>query len=212
MWIARFKVWHDSIVAPATRGLDVTGSVFYLNFFKKGNKFFHNKVAVFTGSDWSKAIVRLKKFFKYEILEIDENKVFFRVPELTAFHNIVLSSEVFLTQPIVFKDGYQYWEVASHDKKAIQSVYAAVKKFKGKAEILSLKRAKHIVFAAEPLLGRLSDKQREAFTLAFQSGYYAVPRKKTLEEIAILAKVPYTTFRERLQRAESTLMTAIASA
>src|SRR3989344_7277530 len=108
MWIARFKVWHDSIIAPVTEGLDVAAIVYYLNFFKKGKKVFHNKVAVFHGADWQQAVTRLKKIFRYEVLEIDENKVFFRVPEQKAFHTIVLSSEVFLTQPIVFKDGYQY--------------------------------------------------------------------------------------------------------
>ncbi len=211
MWIARFKVWHNSIIAPATQGLDVTATVYYLNVFKKGAKLFHNKVVVFTGTDWQKAVARLQKSFHYQVLEVDENKCFFRVPELKAFHTIVLSSEVFLTQPIVFKGGFQYWEVASHDKKAIQAVYTKVKKVRGKAEILSLKRIKHIVFAAEPLISRLSDKQRDAFILAKAGGYYDVPRKKSLEDIAKNARVPYTTFRERLQRAESIIMHAAAA-
>ncbi len=211
MWIARFKVWHDSIIAPITEGLAVTATVYYLNVFKKGAKLYHNKVVVFTGSEWQKAVTKFQKIFKYEVLEVDENKCFFRVPELKAFHTIVLSSEVFLTQPIVFKGGFQYWEVASHDKKAIQSVYAHIKRAKGKVEILSLTRSKHIVFAAEPLIGRLSDKQRDAFQLAYTSGYYDVPRKKSLEEIAKTANVPYTTFRERLQRAEAILMHAAAA-
>ncbi len=211
MWLARFKVWHDSIIAPFTEGLNVTATVHYLNFFKKGKTFYNNKVAVFSGADWPEAVKRLKKGFRYELLEVDENKCFFRVPELGAFHTVALSSEVFLTQPIFFKDGYQYWEVASYDKKAIHDVYTKIKKLKGNAEILSLKKAKHIVFAAEPLIGRLSDKQREAFNLAYVNGFYAVPRRKSLEKIALAARIPYTTFRERLQRAESTLMQGIAS-
>ncbi len=211
MWIARFKVWHQSIIAPFTEGLEVTATVYYLNFFKKGRKYFHNKVVVFTGAEWQKAVKRLVKGFKEELLEVDENKCFFRVPELKAFHNAVLSSGVFLTQPIIFKNGWQYWEVASNDKKAIQSVYNKIKRLKGKTEIISLKKTKHIEFAAEPFVNRLSEKQSEAFLLAFENGYYSVPREKTLEEIALQVGVPYTTFRERLQRAESTLMKCIAS-
>lgn len=211
MWIARFKVWHESIIAPFTEGLDVSATVYYLNFFKKGRTFYNNKVAVFSGPDWPEAVKRLKKGFRYELLEVDENKCFFRVPELGAFHTVALSSEVFLYQPIFFKDGYQYWEVASHDKKAIQAVYTKIKKLKGKAEIISLKKAKHIIFAAEPVVNRLSEKQAEAFTLAHSNGYYDVPRRRSLEEIAVSAGIPYTTLRERLQRAEAAIMAAAAS-
>ncbi len=211
MWIARFKVWHESAIAPVTEGLDVTATVHYLNFFKKGKTFYNNKVAVFSGSDWQKAVKRLSKVFKYEVLEVNGNKCFFRIPELGAFHTIALTSEVFLTQPIFFKGGYQYWEVASHDKKAIQKVYAKIKKLKGKAEIISLKQTKHVLFSAEPVIGKLSDKQREAFTLAYSNGYYSVPREKSLEEIAAIANIPYTTFRERLQRAEAMIMANVAA-
>ncbi|MFH0713954.1 MAG: helix-turn-helix domain-containing protein [Candidatus Micrarchaeota archaeon] len=210
MWIARFKVWHDSILAQFTKGLDVSAVVYYLNFFKKGNKYYHNKIAVFSGPDWKKAVRNVAKDFTGELLEVDENKCFFRIPESKAFHSIVLSSEVFLTQPILFKDGCQYWEVASNDKKAIQKVYNAVKRFKGGAEIIYLKKVKHLAFAAEPVLEKLSDKQRGAVMLAFQNGYYVIPRKKTLEEIAKNARIPYSTLRERLQRAESAIITSLA--
>ena len=53
---------------------------------------------------------------------------------------------------------------------------------------------------------RLSNKQREAYQLAVENGYYKFPRKIGLEEMAKIMKISVSTFQEHLRKAEEKII------
>lgn len=64
-------------------------------------------------------------------------------------------------------------------------------------------------FAADSLLRRLTDKQREALILAYELGYYDVPRTVGSEELANRLSLRRATVVEHLRKAEYRLLTGI---
>lgn len=58
----------------------------------------------------------------------------------------------------------------------------------------------------QELLENLTDKQLNSILLAYENGYYEIPRKITLEELAEKEKINRKTFEEHLRKSENKLM------
>lgn len=56
-------------------------------------------------------------------------------------------------------------------------------------------------------IAQLTDRQREVIEIAYQEGYYEVPRQASAEDIASELQVDASTVSEHLQRAERNLLT-----
>lgn len=56
-------------------------------------------------------------------------------------------------------------------------------------------------------MSELTDRQREVLEMAFEAGYYEVPRQASADEIATRLDVDASTVAEHLQRAERNLLT-----
>ena len=52
----------------------------------------------------------------------------------------------------------------------------------------------------------LSEKQKQAFNLAMENGYYAYPRGVSLTKLAQIAKLSYSAFKENLRKAEEKIL------
>lgn len=63
--------------------------------------------------------------------------------------------------------------------------------------------------AEDSVVGRLSDRQREAVETAIALGYYDVPRDATSEDVARELECATATAAEHLRKAESTLILAL---
>lgn len=63
--------------------------------------------------------------------------------------------------------------------------------------------------AADSVVGRLSDRQREAVERALELGYYDVPRTATTTDVARELGCAAATAAEHLQKAESTVMASL---
>ncbi len=208
MWVAVFKVWHhDSAIIEATKVLDAEATSYYLNLVKRKGKIYVNKVLTAAGKDKKKLIEAIKRDPRLRILHIEGDQVFYQNTAKYIFHSAVLNSSLFFFKPDIIKGGYEWWYVASWDKKELMKLYYTLKKLKGKAtvELISIKRQRVNVFL-EDILQTLTTKQFEAFRSCWKFGYYAIPRKMSLEEIAAKLKTPTSTFRERVRAAEMKIM------
>jgi hypothetical protein len=67
-----------------------------------------------------------------------------------------------------------------------------------------------LVVSTNRLFAGLTAKQAEALRVAFERGYYRVPKRISTEEIAQQVRVPRTTDEEHLRKAESKVLSAIA--
>lgn len=211
MWVAEFKVWHTGSAArEVSKKYRVTLEVHYLNVFIKNKKEFVTAVAVIQGPGAEAATRVFVDGVKRQgarNIQREGNQLFFIVPTVKQFHSSVLNANVFFIKPQVIRDGFAFWTVAAWEKKHLTALYNAIQRLPKKQasiELLSLKEQNAPLFASS-LLGLLTDKQRHAFELACREGYYAYPRRISLEALAKKAGLAYTTFKDRLRGAEEQL-------
>ena len=138
-------------------------------------------------------------------IEVDQNTVFFiarikseKIP--TYFY----TQRMFFVKPVyVNKEGYEFWEVASYDKAVLDKFLEGMQ---GQGyehlEILSYKDVKlnNIYFPA--IAPNLSEKQKKAFSLAVDEGYYDIPKRTELKKLASIMGLSLATYQEHLKRAE----------
>ncbi len=147
--------------------------------------------------------LRRKKGVKtVETIIRDKQKIYIRTltqhsPQHQQFSNLFFDNHLFMAAPVRFEDGYEKWCLATVDKKNIEKVYAILQK-KYSIEIVYLKE--------ESIVEDLTEKQREAITLAKHFGYYEWPRKRGITEIVSILKVPKTVFLSHLRKAENKII------
>ncbi len=66
-----------------------------------------------------------------------------------------------------------------------------------------------MTLTADTLFSDLTEKQIEALLMAYNYGYYEMPRKADVKTIAEKEQVPRTTFQEHLRKAESKLVASL---
>ncbi|MBI4360734.1 helix-turn-helix domain-containing protein [Candidatus Micrarchaeota archaeon] len=214
MWVAEFRVWHESShVLSLTKKFNVTVHSVYLSLYKKGRRTLINKVFSVNGPDAQKYIAEMKKGHqRYRVRHVEQNYVFFSIPldpHAISYHALVLDDETFFVRPFVLKGGYEYWTVASWNKNALTQLY---KKTKAAGEassitLLSLKKTRVDLFVPDALQ-RLGAKQAQVLQSAVFMGYYGYPRKLSLKVLARKLGLSPATVREHLRNAEAKILPA----
>lgn len=217
MWVAEFRVWHESShVLQLTKELDVTVLSVYLSLYKKGGRNFINKVFSVNGPDADEYIRRMNGgHHRYEIHHVEDHYVFFSIPldpDSISYHALVLDDQTFFVRPFVLQGGFEYWTVASWDKKALTELYKKAKKAqdkneKAQIELLSLKKAPVDLFVPDALQ-RLGNVQSRVLQAAIDHGYYGYPRKVSLKTLASRLGLSAATVREHLRKAEAKILPA----
>lgn len=210
MWIAEFKVWHESSeVLRLTEKYDVAVSSIYLNVYKKGGRTHISKVLAVNGRDAQAYIGEvLKTMRRYRIKHAERNYIFFSVPHnALSYHTLILGEDVFFIKPFVLKNGFEYWTVASWDKRSIMRLYKKIKTTAEKAtiEMLSLKQEEVNLFLPDALQ-RLSRRQFEVLCKAAELGYYSYPRGIDLKQLAKKIRLSPSAAREHLRLAEAKIV------
>ncbi len=217
MWIAEFKVWHTGSAArEATKIFDALIETHYLNVFTQRGKEYVSGVMVYYGKQAQDAMTYVIDGLHKQgatNLKAEGNQMFYTVPSVRQFHSRVMNPHVFFIRPQVIRHGFGYWTVAAWEKKHLMAFYNALRKLpksKATVELLSLKQDVAPVFPSS-IRHALSDKQRDAFECACAEGYYASPRRISLENLAEKTGLAYTTFKDRLRSAESQLWPKLVS-
>lgn len=115
--------------------------------------------------------------------------------------------KVIRLSPIIinYKEKKHTWHLASFDKKALMNIYKLAKKHLG-AKIVKLKQEKITNISVTSIHPNLTKKQKKAFEIAINNGYYEHPRKIHLEMLAKIMKVSYATYQEHLRKAEAKMI------
>ncbi len=109
---------------------------------------------------------------------------------------------------INYKEKKHIWDLASFDRKILENVFKFAKKYFG-AELLKFKEEKISNISITKLLPELTKKQKQALELAINNGYYDYPKKITMEKLAKLMKISYSTYQQHLKTSESKIMPSI---
>ncbi|MBI5229107.1 helix-turn-helix domain-containing protein [Candidatus Micrarchaeota archaeon] len=211
MWVAEFKVWHKGSVAmELSRKYNATLSSFTLNSFEKNRESYINRVGVVQGPDAAKLIMVLGKEPRIDVTKVIGNQVFYSLKINLAFHSVFFDSNLIFIKPVRIMRGFEYWTVASWDKRNLTKLFSRIKAQKGYAtiEMISLKQERLKNFFPTAF-AQLTEKQKQAIEAVYRAGYYNYPRSISLEELALQLKIPRTTLQEHLRKAESKIIPAI---
>lgn len=114
---------------------------------------------------------------------------------------------VFLKPVIIESDGWEYWEVGSPDRKDVEALLKVTKSMPNTVfKIAYFKQVRLGRMMVSSIMPDITDKQRQAISLAIENGYYGYPRKVKLESLAKMMKVSLSTYQFHLAKAEEKLL------
>lgn len=214
MWLAKVKLLDETCVfATKIKKFNLQAYEQALTHYKKRKSYFFVSSHILIGKleDKKNYLKELKKDKRVrqldvngdltiELIEKKEKEIDLNVYK--AFY----SPEIILTKPgFVDSDGWEYYEFASWNRKAISNVISAVKRYYNGKLLKLTKTEKYEVYMPK-LLPKLSEKQKEAISIAIKYGYYNFPREIEIKKLAKIAKISFSTFREHLRKAEAKLL------
>jgi predicted DNA binding protein len=212
MWNLKFKVRNkDSIYTLLTLKYKVVDYLYPVDYYIKKNKVFILGVHVFEGEDEEIKGFKnmLKRNKKVKNFEDNGKEVVTLIAEEERFYELLFAAELYHPAPVMIKEGYEEWYIASFDRKLLEGVIKEIEKWKDKFPEFTLHTLAKInlndIYFPK-IMPKLPEKQKEAFDLALRKGYYTWPRKVGLGGLAREMKVSISTVQEHLRKAESKLL------
>ncbi len=209
MWIARIKYRHDDCVTmPKVVKHNIVAYASPGNATARGGFIYSTGFLLLIGDESAKKgfIKDLRHDERVTKVEINGDLVVF-VEKARPGREVFRSRDIICVKPVFCnpKDGHEYWEIATWDKKFISDFVSRANRF-GKAQLLSVKRMALSDVYLLHVAPRLSQKQKEALGLAYKYGYYDVPRKVELAALSKKLGISGQAFSERLRTAERKLL------
>lgn len=214
MWLAKVKLLDKNcIFATRNKKFNLQSYEQTLTHYKKGKSYFFMSTHLLVGSLESKKkyINDLRKDKRVKELDVNGDLTTELIEKKTtdidlSVYKLFYNPEIILTKPgFVDSDGWEYYEFASWNRVALNKVIKSVQeKFDG--ELLKLKETSKYDLYFPKILPKLSDRQKEAISVAVKEGYYNFPRRKELNDLAKISKLSFSTFREHLRKAENKLL------
>ncbi len=205
MWVAKFKIKHDDWILDKTVKYNVVARGVPLNSYVENGKSFHTGMVFVYGSERNKQrfITSVQKDRRVKKCTVKGSQLFVLIEGKDSIAE-VFEKSLFFIQPVLMKDGFEYWELGSWEKKSLTDFFEKVKQI-ATITVLKMKRESPAVFIQQEV-PKLTEKQRGVFELALEYGYYTYPRKVSVQDLAAKANIPRTTFQEHLRKAEERVM------
>ncbi|HZY91517.1 MAG TPA: helix-turn-helix domain-containing protein [Thermoplasmata archaeon] len=131
----------------------------------------------------------------------------------TATQALIAANDCLDVPPIVFRDGWQYFQVVSFDEDRSRRLFRKLTE-RGPTELIRKREMPYGILSASPwiegLFRELTPRQVEAILAAHRRGYYSSPRKVTTERIAVDLGRSSSTFEEHRRKAENRIIDALA--
>jgi predicted DNA binding protein len=132
-------------------------------------------------------------------------------PTIEAF---LQAHDCLLVPPLRYAEGAKFCRVLALDPADLTALYRDLVDewtvtVEAKREIDTWS-VEHPLVTLESVLPSLSDRQRETLLLAYERGYYEIPRRTTTADLAAELGVERRTAEDHLRRAENKLVDALA--
>ncbi len=216
MWIAELKLNHKDcpIVTRCQKFNVVVLSYPSVWYEKRGNKY------ATTTCYFQNVEDKIKKAFLKDLkldkritnLDIAGDVFTYEINLKKHGEHVMLyhQKQIFFVKPTVNHfDGHEYWEVASWDRKVIEQFIKELEKHMDICIILKLEQA-HLKEVRFPqLMPQLSENQKKILEIAYKHGFYNYPKKKSIKDLAKIAKLSVSTFQEHLRKAEIKILPLI---
>lgn len=209
MWIGKFKIKHECFILNKMKTNNIKVLAYVLGVYQDNDSLYHTTILTPVGSE-----EQIKQFIDdikddKEVIHLEEVNNQIITLTRTAKDKIHISSnfshELFLVEPILHECGYEYWHIASWNREKLVEFYNKTKEI-AFIEILKLHEEKLRDIFYPRIMPILSSKQKKAFDIALESGYYDHPQKIHLEDLAKHMSISRMAYREHLRKAESKLV------
>lgn len=134
-------------------------------------------------------------------------------PDNSVIGNIDASNLLHIA-PAIYEQGWEYYRIIAFRHKDLEDFLQRIQKKGFQFEILhkapfTSSISSTLTLTVDSLFSRLTEKQLGALVSAFDNGYFLLPRKADVKEIAFRKQVSRTTFQEHLNKAENKIMCAL---
>ena len=213
MWLVKIKLKHDCIIGNRCETFGITLQSLDLTEEKKDGKVITSSIHQLLGEP--KEILRfvadLKKDPNTKYVELNGNSLFLvdtaRKKPVSEF-----SKRMFYVKPVIIDtQGYEHWEIASHQKEELMRFIQKVKPLMDEFELLTLKNTPLQQVYFPKVMPDLTELQKKALELAVKEGYYQAPKKIGLRQLAKIMKISLATYQKHLQKAESKVIPDVLS-
>ncbi|HLC71107.1 MAG TPA: helix-turn-helix domain-containing protein [Candidatus Nanoarchaeia archaeon] len=213
MWLVKIKLKHDCIIGNRCETFGITLQSLDLTEEKKDGKVITSSIHQLLGEP--KEILRfvadLKKDPNTKYVELNGNSLFLvdtaRKKPVSEF-----SKRMFYVKPVIIDtQGYEHWEIASHQKEELMKFIQKVKPLMDEFELLTLKNTPLQQVYFPKVMPDLTELQKKALELAVKEGYYQAPKKIGLRQLAKIMKISLATYQKHLQKAESKVIPDVLS-
>jgi predicted DNA binding protein len=116
--------------------------------------------------------------------------------------------------PIIYRHGWEYYRLIAFRHEDLRALMERFEKRGFKYEVLRKVDfegfiASSLTLTADALFSDLTERQIDALLTAYSNGYYSLPRKANVQDIARKKKVSRTTYQEHLKKAENKLVASL---
>lgn len=211
MWTLKMKFWHEgSTVIPFAKKFGLTILAFPMNRFEKKGKIYLTSAHIILGKkeNVEQYFQEIKKDSRLQNLEVEGNlAVYTIIAKKGASHlQMYLSPELIFVKPITIKpDGFEYLEVAALRKKVLTDFLKIAQKWLH-IELQNISKEKIHDLYVPHFLPDITEKQKNAITLAYKNGYYSFPKRTDIQRLSKTAGLSPSTFQEHLRKAEQKLL------
>ncbi|MBT3404660.1 hypothetical protein HN832_03005 [archaeon] len=208
MWVAKisFDSEHMTMGSKAMKN-KVNFLVFPVSWEYKAKKIFVNFAGTLEGEEKDKEnfFRDLKKQSNFTKVEKKRDFLIGTVIE-PFWSKTIYNKNIFYLEPVVIGEaGEEIITVGSFDKKHIDNLIKTMEK-RRRTILHYLKQKKVENVSVVKTSPKLTSRQKFAIELAIKNGYYKVPRKTSVQELAKLANLSFATFQVHLRKAEEKLI------
>ncbi|MGV8168478.1 MAG: helix-turn-helix domain-containing protein [Candidatus Nanoarchaeia archaeon] len=211
MWVISITIPYDSrsLLGSIAKRNNVT-----LFGYPHSSTLCNNYVRVLTSgyilgeaNNIKKAIGELKKDKRFIHLELHGNFIIMDLKQHVA-NKILFEPGLLYPKPgMTTNKGEYIFEIASWNRDLLMKVYKEYKIMNGKLNWIKKKEIRSIqTLTISP---NLTEKQKKAFKLAVERGYYGYPRKTDIIRLAKEFGCSHSTFQFHLRNAEKKLMPSL---
>lgn len=206
MWTVKFDFDGSEVFfGSLSKKFNVTLTGYPISNYEKNNTLYVNIVGTLKGElKNKKAIIGFMKNSKYVTkMEMKNDFMMLLIEEDSEFKPFY-SPHFIYASPVLIKNGTYYYHLASWYREDIEKLLKLIRK-KYKTNLQLIKEGQLDNISLVGLQPDLTEKQKKAYELAVETGYYNYPKSIELKDLAKISKISYSTYQQHLRYAEKKL-------
>ena len=208
MWVAKIKANEEgTLIGEKAIKYKINLFAFPLSYYYEKEGIVVQITGTLLGEEKDKkAFLRDLKGEK-RVVNFELNDDFFiGIIKEPSYMKFVYNKEIIHLAPALISDkGYEIVTLGCFEREHLMKIVDILKE-KYNGELISIQEKKVSSISIMKVHPELTKKQKKAIELAIKNGYYHVPRKISVEELAKLSKLSFSTYQVHLRKAEAKLM------